>query len=378
MSYLMRMLLLSLMTCALLPSGNAQPADLSLEAFINEQTGSYPFTPDNRFKLAAYAELKGHYISETTGFILEFGRMGSLGFYEKHCLLRTGSRVYVVEKFCLDGIRAAIVNRALRDLFEQISLLGNHGATAAHVRFVNAGLARKNLDPFDKLYTRHILLKYGKFDDARQRVTFHTDWLSPAGSGKVENHAAAIVRRHANPLLMELDDQGLRGYYVKDKGEVYIRDVARSVAFATGERSQSNVGAFKLFIQKLFIQSVQYLSDPQNSPDARPGSPQDPPAGSPGSMYHNYSWIPMMLTILRNHKVNVGDADVICYFVDQPYYPRLYEQMTREERAAADRYRKIQTSRFPLPSTFQPLPLWILFFYSNSPSSPPSLPCRYW
>lgn len=324
----------------------AQTADYQLETFINEQTGSYPFTQDNRFKLAAYAELKGHYVPQNEGFVLEFGKLGSLGFYENHCLLRTrSSRVYVMERFCLDAIRTAVVNQALSDLFEQVSLLGNHGAEAAQVRFVNAGLARKNLDPFDKLYTRHILLKYGKFDAARQRVTFHTDWLSPAKAGKPDLRAEAIVQRHANPLLMELDTQGLRGYYVKDRGEVYVRDVDREVAFATGERARPNVGAFKLFVQKLFLQSVQYLSEPENIPNARPGSRQEPPAGSPGStMYHNYSWIPMMLTILRNHKVNVGDADVICYFVDQPYYPRLYAQMTREERAAADRYRKVQTS----------------------------------
>lgn len=328
---------------ALCPQVTAQTGDLLLEAFINEQTGSYPFTHDNRFKLAAYAELKGRYMPETEGFVLEFGRLGSLDFYENHCILRSGGRAYVLERFCLDGLRAAVINRELSVLFERITLLGNHGAAADHVAFVNAGLACKNLDPFDKLYTRHILLKYGKFDPARQRVVFHTDWLAPQEMQQ-DASPATLVRRHANPLLMELDREGLRGYYVKARGEVYVRDVSRKVSFATGEVAGANVSAFKIFVQKLFIQSVQYLSEPENIPDAPPGPRQEASVGSPGPLYHAYSWIPMMLTILRNHKVNVGDADVICYFVDQPYYPRLYDQMTREERAAADRYRRQQST----------------------------------
>ena len=70
------------------------------------------------------------------------------------------------------------LNEQLDDMFEKIILLGNAGASQEHVKFVDRSLARKNIEPFEKVYLRHILLKYGKFDLENQEVTFHTDWLT--------------------------------------------------------------------------------------------------------------------------------------------------------------------------------------------------------
>ena len=52
----------------------------------------------------------------------------------------------------------------------------------------------------------------------------------------------------------------------------------------------------------------------------------------------------MMLTIMRTHGVNIGDVDIIKYFIDEPYFPRLYEQLTKEEKEKVDYY-KSQKSR---------------------------------
>ncbi len=323
-----------------------------LESYINEQMGSYPFTQDNRFKLAVYSELKGKYQVQINAFTLDFGKLGSLAFYADHCLLKTRNhRVFVLKKYALEMVHAGIVNHELNQLFEQITLMGNHGANQAHITFVNAALARKNLDPFDKIYTRHILLRYGKYDPIRASVRFHTDWLDQLYTDDETGSSASIVRRHANPLLLELNQEGLRGYYIKVKGEVYVRDVDRTVPYATGETYSYNIGAFKLFIQKLFIQSVQYLPDPHMNPNPRKGPGGNSNPAGPKPLYTQYNWIPMMLTILRNRKINIGDPDVICYFIDQPYYSRIYKQMTAKERAAANRYRKTRIPSLTLQAS---------------------------
>lgn len=333
-------LLIILNLCFVIPSTFGSPTLKSLETFINEQVGSYPFSHDNRFKLSAYAEMKGHYSSEIEAFVLDFAGLGSISFFENHCLLKTaGRQVFTLNRYELNWVHAAVMNQAVHEIFEQIVLLGNHDADQAHIGFVNKWLARKNLEPFDKIYTRHILLRYGRYDAAKQRVEFHSDWVSEQTADTTGDPAAEMVKQHFSRLRLTLDSLGLRGYYLDAGGEVYVNDVAREVNYATGEQYGQNVSAFKLFVQKLFIQSVQYVSSWDTS-QRKNVVRQAADMANVKQLYTHQSWIPMMLSLLRANRVNIGDADVVCYFVDQPYYPAIYDQMTLKERAKADAYMK--------------------------------------
>lgn len=315
---------------------HANPTGKSLESFINEQVGTYPFSPDNRFKLSAYAEMKGRYSSETQAFVLDFAGLGSISFFEQNCLLKTHNQRLILKRYELNPIHAGVMNQALHDIFEQISLLGNHKASPAHIEFVNKWLARKNLEPFDKIYTRHILLRFGRYNPKAQHVEFHTDWIPERYGVKATNAAdAALIKKHINRLRIRLDSLGLRGYYVDAGGEVFVDDVDRSVIYATGEEYGYNVSAFKLFIQKLFIQSVQYVAQWDNN-KRKVVRKAKGMAAKP--LYTHQSWIPMMLSLLRTNDINIGDPDVICYFVDEPYYSTIYEQMTVDERSLADHF----------------------------------------
>lgn len=296
-----------------------------LETFINDQMAAYPFDEDNLFKLASYAELKGRYNSETQAFVLNFGKLGTMSFFPNHCLLKIGTDGYLTLEQEDFEVRDAIeLNMALKNLFEQINLLANHGAPKEHIDFVNTHLARKNLDPFDKIYTRHLLLKYGRYHQGKKAMLFHTDWLPK------ELTAADMVQEYRIPLGMKLDSVNLKGFYLGTGGEVYVDDIEGKAGFATGELTQSNVTAFKLFVQKLFTQTVHYLPAPSKPKVSKVSSTQP-------QLYAKDGWIPMMLGLLRARETNIGDSDVIRYFKNQPCYPHIYAQMTLEERAAADR-----------------------------------------
>jgi hypothetical protein len=321
-----------------IPSAFSTPTLQTLESFINEQVGSYPFSTDNRFKLSAYAEMKGHFSAETEAFLLDFAGLGSISFFENHCLLKTtGQQVFVLKRYELNWVHTSVVNQALHQIFEQIALLANHNAVQDHVMFVNKWLARKNIEPFDKIYTRHILLRYGRYNQEQQRVEFHSDWVPDEATTDAATDEESMVKKHFSRLRITLDSLGLRGYYLDAGGEVYVNDVARDVHYATGEQYGQNVSAFKLFVQKLFVQSVQYVSNwdiKQRKSVVR----QAADMANVKQLYTHQSWIPMMLSLLRANRVNIGDADVVCYFVDQPYYPSIYDQMTLKERAKADSY----------------------------------------
>ncbi|MEM7370390.1 MAG: hypothetical protein AAF587_17405 [Bacteroidota bacterium] len=296
-----------------------------LETFINDQMVAYPFDEDNLFKLSAYAELKGRYHAETKSFVLNFGKLGVLSFFPDHCLLKIGSDGYLsLNQESFQARQAIELNMALKNLFEQIDLLANHGATREHIQFVNEHLARKNLDPFDKIYTRHLLLKYGRYHSTQKAMLFHTDWLPKPMQQE------ALADSYSLSLGMKLDSLTLKGFYLGTGGEVFVENAEGTSAYATGELTESNVTAFKLFVQKLFTQTVHYLPGPTAS-KAVPSKTVRPQLYSPDG------WIPMMLGILRSHETNIGDSDVIRYFKDQPCYPHIYAQMTKEEREAADR-----------------------------------------
>jgi hypothetical protein len=349
----------------------------SLEKIINRNIDAYAFTEDNKFRLCAYSELKGRYANSIQTLMLNFGSLGYFSFYQKNCLLRTdNNRVFSLNRNDFNDPGANVMNEQLDKMFEKIILLGNAGASREKILFVDRNLAKKNLEPFEKVYLRHILLKYGRYDSIRQEVTFHTNWLPQKTYQAAHKVSDELVKKHVTPLSVKLDTKIIRGYYLKSGGTVYIENVKRDVYFATGEQYDYNVSAFKLFVQKLFVQSIQYIAkietsrlekvaeNDENSEVIDEVLTYDSPIKDPSryvagkqrkayfqhqnkaetanpvqSLYHHYSWIPMMLTIMRTHGINIGDVDVVKYFIDEPYFPRLYELLTREEKDKVDLYR---------------------------------------
>lgn len=352
---------------------------LTLETVINEFMGAYPFSLDNRFKLSVYSELKGRYSDSLNMISMQFGNMGTMFFFQNNCLLKTNeNRAYSLDRFDENGNKAFAMNQNMEDMFEGVMLLGNYGAEAEFMEFVDEGLMRKNIQPFHKVYLRHILLKYGKYDPRKRQVVFQSDWIPQEGNDYEDPRKGKLVRRHTSNLKMILDDHTLRGFYEEIGGEVYVHNVDRNVVYASAEDfNYNNITAFKLFAQKLFIESIQYVVQSESirikemsqvsqvlmssaeyeAPELDMSSKLPPPAkpyeAKPATshkvvylntdetlapLYHEYSWIPMMLTLLRHNQVNIGEPDVIRYFVDQPYFSRVYDQLNGDERDKVDQY----------------------------------------
>lgn len=356
-----------------LPAGPAN----AVEDLINRVLSEYPLHPDNRFRLAAYAELKGQYSDAYQTLTLPFGELATFSFYPRNCLLRTSNlRVYHLEPALPQHGQAAAMNQALDDLFEGIPLLGNYGADSVKIAFVDRFLALKNIQPFDKIYLRHILIRYGQYDHANQRIEFRSEWLQADSLLYLAPGEAALVRKPADPLWVKLDKTILRGYYIYSGGTVYVEDVKRDVLYATGELSEPNVTAFKVFVQKLFVQTTQQIvggeqerlnemaallrEDPQRPPAASgavslapqprllPPSWDHPPVApsatlvpdAPGQpalrpLYHPDNWVPMLIGILRSKGISLTDPELVRYLRTSPAFPRMLEMMTEEERRKA-------------------------------------------
>lgn len=387
MAYLMR-LFLALLTCILLGGPiHAQRSTTTMESLINEHIPAYSISLDNQFKLAAYAELKGRVDGESGTLFLPFGSLGHMTFYPRNCLIKTSQQqVFHLNRGEAGSINAASIDVALNDLFEKILLLGNYDASPAHAYFVNQFLSRKNLEPFDKIYLRHILIRYGRFYPEERAVEFHSDWLPERTYSFKRPGDSVLVTQPVRPLRIRLDENILKGYYIMSGATVYVEDVDYPVEFASGETYGYNVSAFKLFLQKLFIQSVQhvveeeveylkrtalreayiplakakpevytpsdlFVDDKHDRPLAYASRPSTTRSAKPRRnkkkaralkvepLYHAYSWIPMMLGLLRARDINIGEPDVIRYFVDAPYFDRLYDQLTDEERIKVDAFR---------------------------------------
>lgn len=348
---------------------------LSLEQIINQTLHSYALTSDNQFKLAAYTELKGRYAGSVQTLMLNFGGLGYISFFPKNLLFRTTqNQVFHLNRYETQTANSVILNQQLTNMFEHIILMGNHGADPRHVEFVDKELATKNIEPFDKVFLRHILIKYGRYDSLIQEVSFHTDWLPERTFVYRGPKDEKIVKRHITPLSIKLNEKILRGYYLNNGGTVFVEDVNRNVIFATGEEYDYNVAAFKLFLQKLFVQTVQYLAKTEAKRlevlaegqtvmtemvtyDSEVKQQDKYVAGAKRKayfrktvarptvkpLYDHLSWIPMMLSILRLNEINIGRKDVIKYFIDQPYFPKIYEQLIPEEKSAVDAYQKSAT-----------------------------------
>ena len=358
---------------------------VSMETLINHYITHYPLSTNNLFRLCSYAELKGDYSVTQKSLTLDFGYQGAMAFYPKNFLLRLGNgQVFNLDKKEKNPDVVKAVDDALNKIFESIPLLGNYNADQAHLEFVDAMLSRKNIEPFEKVYTRHILVKYGKFYPEKSQVEFHTDWLPEKSFEYLEPGQEDLVRRYSAPLRLLLDSVNLRGYYVSVGGFVYVENVKRKVGYATGEQYLYNVSAFKLFIQKLFVQTTQYVTQTvySNREEIRSDynfvkkeyirKPENPEKlielakkgengrserlltvlhgsfqeESPISMlYGKYTWIPTMLARLRSHNIKLYDPTVLNFLVDQPYFDRIYQYMNEHERGKVDTYINKRKSR---------------------------------
>ncbi|MEL7532687.1 MAG: hypothetical protein AAFN10_15315 [Bacteroidota bacterium] len=343
---------------------------------INSYLTSYPFSADNLFKLAVYTELKGNFDPRSQSIHVDFGNLGTISFFQKNCLLKTSSsKVFHLMR---DGSNSmpeiAAVNDALHHLFENIALLANHNADPRLVSFVDESLARKNIEPFNKIFVRHILINYGKYSASEKRVEFHTDWL-PKGSSLMTKGEERLVKQHLTPLRIQLDDHFLRGYYIHSGGTVYVEDVNRSVKYATGEEYDPNVSAFKVFVQKLFVQSAHFIANTESKRlESKPRLAMFVPpkegeiefshqsfipeierkpaqtvasrsrristtSGKVTPLYHKYNWIGMMMAILREENLSIADPEILIYFLDKPYFDKVYAALTPEEQRAVDKTR---------------------------------------
>lgn len=347
---------------------------MDLETLINERFSDLPLTPDNRHRLAAWSELKGNFSATSNSLTLNFGDIGKLEVYPQNFLLRVGSRrVYHLDRRRMNQRDVAIMNETLRDIFEQISLLANHNADPELVYFVDEQLARKNIEPFSKLYLRHVLIKFGKFDRARRMVQFKTDWL-PVTSFEYEmpgEFGTQLVRKPIDPLLIKLDEATVRGYYLRSGGTVYVEDVERNVFYATGQGYSPNVSAFKIFLQQLFTQTTNYVVKEEEARiiayrqdqiriqrqqrpatprvasassrsmfargSSRGQSPQTDQAPVVKPLYAQNEWMGKMLGLLRLQDA-VTDRDVAEFLVEQPFFPELYKRLSQEEKDFYDHF----------------------------------------
>lgn len=334
------------------------PRERIWEYLINERVMDYPLRQENLFRLAVYTELKGHYLPGEDALSLEFGSLARMQFFSEHCLVKTSEgRVFSLKRGAAPSNLSATLDASLDELFDRMPLLNDGSADPTVVELVDAHLARKNLEPFDKLFLRHLLVHYGRYNADQNAIEFYSDWVTADQQNRVS--------MPGSPLKIRLDQNILRGYYLDAGGTVYVEDVPRTVAYATGEEYGHNVTAFKVFMEKLLVRSVQYVVQEESSRSpvaaaapARQTNVEDLPFGyqqqmatgqgsaagtsvstqEVESLYAPQKWMSLMLSMLRARDINIGDNDVIRYFADQDYFPQLYELMLPEERERADRY----------------------------------------
>lgn len=344
-------LLLSLCIMSLFVNGYAAdppPRERMWEFLINDRVMEYPLKTENLFRLAVYTELKGHYVPSQDALNLEFGTLASLQFFEGHCLLKTfDGQMYSISQGNSPSVQSESLDASLDELFDRMPLLNDASGNPEVIAHVDDHLSRKNLEPFDKLFLRHLLVHYGRYNAELDAVEFHSDWLTSDGT----------TSEVSAPLRIRLDSRILRGFYLNSGGTVYVEDVPRTVAYATGEEYGHNVTAFKVFMEELLVRSVQYVvqEDTRREPVASSRRPSGPlPVGYANhaakksseslstegveGLYVPEKWMNLMLGVLRARNINIGDHDVIKYFVEEDYFDKLFLLMLPEEKERAQAY----------------------------------------
>lgn len=334
-SGLFALFLLTLTYCA------AQPRSIirkSIAQVINNHLDGYGFRSDNLIRLAIYTELKGEYDATHRQILLDFGKLGKISFYQDNCLIRSGSITLNLNKG--DSSNVNYANEVIGNLLEKFMLFSNHQAEEKLRRRVDNLLARKNLEPFHKVFTRHLLLRYGKYQPQDSSVIFHTDFI-PSSSDFKED----FVQKHKTPLKLVLNDKELRGYYIKIGGEVYVNDSEEDLWYATeASVTYNNLTAYKLFIQHLLTETIPYISQEevyrQKTIQQIEVAMQTADAQTQGtSLYQGYEWIGLMLNTLRTNGVSPADPYILKHLMGQNYFEKIYEQMTDEEQEVADQFK---------------------------------------
>ncbi|MEM7656935.1 MAG: hypothetical protein AAF399_12455 [Bacteroidota bacterium] len=251
----------------------------------------------NQLRLQCYAEMLGQVRSDRAELRLGFGSLGSFQLYPTHCLLKTArGQCLTVDRHADRMADQVALNEALSELLEQIDLMGQEAVEVEKREYVDQALAGLSLGAFEKLYVRHLLLQYGRWDRRHQSVWLHSDWLS---------------EQQQAPLALQLNQTEARGFFLEHGGQVYA-----------GTQTRANGAAFELFLYQLMSREVRRVG-------------KKTPASGTGisPLYGPDNWIPMMLGQLRAHGINVGDPDVICHFRAHPDFPKLLAQMTEDERS---------------------------------------------
>ncbi|MEO1212572.1 MAG: hypothetical protein AAFY45_03545 [Bacteroidota bacterium] len=357
-------LLCNLFICSFAQAPSKKNA--TLEQIIQKFIFPYGLSSDNQFKLAAYAELKGQFSNMDQSLTLNFGDLGYFSFFSKNCLFRSGKGVYHLNKYDTGSPSIELINKKLSEMFEHIILLGNGNADSDHIDFVDKHLAKKNIEPFDKIFIRHILLKYGEYDPLLGQVNFNTETLPDkifARDKDAKNQT--WLKKYISPLKIRLDEKILRGYYINSGGTVFVENVDRKVFYATGEQYDDNVTAFKVFIQKLFVQSAQYIVQNEADRLKRMSEKKDgivtemvsydssidkskkyvPRGGrritkakAVKPLYDHKSWIPMMMGLLAKQKIDITDEDVLPYFIERNDFYLIYERLSIEDQKKVDNF----------------------------------------
>ncbi|WNJ16786.1 hypothetical protein [Pontibacter sp. G13] len=336
-----------------------EPREATMEALIDRFIQPYILEQDNLFRLSAYAELKGIFSSQHQSLVLDFEGLGQLTLYDRNALLRTSdNRVFTLPKDQPRKIESVMFNDELNEIFEQINLLGKHEASEEKINFVDAGLAKKNIEPFEKIFLRYLLISYGKYDQAKQEVYFHTDWME---RDPLFLEDQVMMRMPAGPMTLQLNPTVIRGKFLQSGGNAFVEDFNSPHQYVTGETYQANVAYFKVFAQQLFMQTVEYIAaddesrrnqytmtvTEQNGHSSKVITSAEFSTTSSGfsegsseipTLYHPNNWIPMMLGKLRSHDVSISDPEVIIYFIETPVYPEIYRHMTPKERKQADMF----------------------------------------
>ena len=329
-------------------------AEVPIEELINEKVCIYKLDVINQTRLAAYSELKGVSTRENGNLKVSFGSYGSIQFYDKSCLLKTYDGHFTLTPEEDDITQLASFNRALFNLLESIPLLNNQHASLDHVAFVDTYLSRKNLAAFDKIYVRHILIKYGIFD--QDQVTFRADWLPDHEYFVVDEKTNRLTKKEARQLKMVLTKDELRGWYLDIGAQVYVKNVKRKVSYASGEVISTNTHAFKLFVQDLYQQTAHFIQKNRieilkmGKKEAamlafemkmEGNAPENHPALNHVSLkkielknhpYQRDSWIPTMFSLLRYHNIPLHDPDIADILIKHPKFDVMLGFMTPSEQ----------------------------------------------
>ena len=310
----------------------------SVIQIINQHLSDYPLSFDNQLRLAIYTDLKGKYDAPNRRIVLDFGDYGDISLYENNCLIRTPNATLNLNKNDLHA--ASKANKLVGGILEKLMLFSNHQANPAHVAFVDQLLARKNIEAFHKIFTRHVLLKYGKYHAGDRVLIFHTDYISPSA-----DFNQSLIKKHKTPLKIILNQEGLKGYYLRTGGEVYLEDSRKKLWYATSEGTNyNNVTAYKLFIQSLITQTIPYISKEESNRQKKIKQMRevvkltDDRKAHP-SRYQGDEWIVMMLGALRANDISPSDPYILRHLSRQDYFQKVYKHMTVAEKKAADRYK---------------------------------------